>query len=226
MENHINQITLVVKDYDEAIAFYTQKLHFVLIEDTVLSDSKRWVVVAPKNSQCRLLLAKAANEEQLKAVGNQTGGRVFLFMNTDNFEREHQNLLAHQITIVRQPRIENYGKVLVFEDLYGNLWDLIEPVAKPNLNYFSTAILAIKPEVDFDTAIEALKKLQAETKLEAGNFLFELHSNTTDTKQIIVWEGFYSESDFQLHLQSNHLQNFLKQNVVDFVSGYPAIRIV
>lgn len=226
MENHINQITLVVKDYDEAIAFYTQKLHFVLIEDTVLSDSKRWVVVAPKNSQCRLLLAKAANEEQLKSVGNQTGGRVFLFMNTDNFEKEHQNLLAHQITIVRQPRIENYGKVLVFEDLYGNLWDLIEPVAKPNLNYFSTAILAIKPEVDFDTAIEALKKLQAETKLEAGNFLFELHSNTTDAKQIIVWEGFYSESDFQLHLQSNHLQNFLKQNVVDFVSGYPAIRIV
>lgn len=226
MENHINQITLVVKDYDEAIAFYTQKLHFVLIEDTVLSDSKRWVVVAPKNSQCRLLLAKAANEKQLKSVGNQTGGRVFLFMNTDNFEKEHQNLLAHQITIVRQPRIENYGKVLVFEDLYGNLWDLIEPVAKPNLNYFSTAILAIKPEVDFDTAIEALKKLQAETKLEAGNFLFELHSNTTDTKQIIVWEGFYSESDFQLHLQSNHLQNFLKQNVVDFVSGYPAIRIV
>lgn len=226
MENHINQITLVVKDYDEAIAFYTQKLHFVLIEDTVLSDSKRWVVVAPKNSQCRLLLAKAANEEQLKSVGNQTGGRVFLFMNTDNFEREHQNLLAHQITIVRQPRIENYGKVLVFEDLYGNLWDLIEPVAKPNLHYFSTAILTIKPEVDFDTAIEALKKLQAETKLEAGNFLFELHSNTTDAKQIIVWEGFYSESDFQLHLQSNHLQNFLKQNVVDFVSGYPAIRIV
>ena len=226
MENHINQITLVVKDYDEAIAFYTKQLYFVLIEDTVLSDSKRWVVVAPKNSQCRLLLAKAANEEQLKSVGNQTGGRVFLFMNTDNFEREHQNLLAHQITIVRQPRIENYGKVLVFEDLYGNLWDLIEPVAKPNLHYFSTAILTIKPEVDFDTAIEALKKLQAETKLEAGNFLFELHSNTTDAKQIIVWEGFYSESDFQLHLQSNHLQNFLKQNVVDFVSGYPAIRIV
>ena len=226
MENHINQITLVVKDYDEAIAFYTQKLHFVLIEDTVLSDSKRWVVVAPKNSQCRLLLAKAANEEQLKSVGNQTGGRVFLFMNTDNFEREHQNLLAHQITIVRQPRIENYGKVLVFEDLYGNLWDLIEPVAKPNLHYFSTAILAIKPEVDFDTAIEALKKLQAETKLEAGNFLFELHSNTTDAKQIIVWEGFYSEFDFQAHLNSVHLQDFLKQNLVDFVSGYPAIRIV
>lgn len=226
MENHINQITLVVKDYDEAIAFYTQKLHFDLIEDTVLSDTKRWVVVAPKNSQCRLLLAKAANEEQLKSIGNQTGGRVFLFLNTDNLERERQNLIDKKVNIVRESKQENYGKVLVFEDLYGNLWDLIEPVTKTNSHYFSTAILAIKPEVDFDTAIEALKKLQAETKLEAGNFLFELHSNTTDAKQIIVWEGFYSESDFQLHLQSNHLQDFLKQNMVDFVSGYPAKRIV
>ena len=226
MDNHINQITLVVKDYDEAIAFYTQKLHFDLIEDTVLSDTKRWVVVAPNNSQCRLLLAKAANEEQLKSIGNQTGGRVFLFLNTDNLERERQNLIDKKVNIVRESKQENYGKVLVFEDLYGNLWDLIEPVAKTNSNYFSTAILAIKPEVDFDTAIEALKKLQAETKLEVGNFLFELHSNTTDAKQIIVWEGFYSESDFQLHLQSNHLQDFLKQNAVDFVSGYPAKRIV
>lgn len=226
MDNHINQITLVVKDYDEAIAFYTQKLHFDLIEDTVLSDTKRWVVVAPKNSQCRLLLAKAANEEQLYSVGNQTGGRIFLFLNTDNLERERQNLIDKKVNIIRETKQENYGKVLVFEDLYGNLWDLIEPVAKTNSHYFSTAILAIKPEVDFDTAIEALKKLQAETKLEAGNFLFELHSNTTDAKQIIVWEGFYSESDFQLHLQSNHLQDFLKQNVVDFVSGYPAKRIV
>ena len=226
MENHINQITLVVKDYDEAIAFYTQKLHFDLIEDTVLSETKRWVVVAPKNSQCRLLLAKAANEEQVKSVGNQTGGRVFLFLYTDNLDRERQNLINNKVNIVRELKQENYGKVLVFEDLYGNLWDLIEPVAKTNSHYFSTAILAIKPEVDFDTAIEALKKLQAETKLEAGNFLFELHSNTTDAKQIIVWEGFYSESDFQLHLQSNHLQDFLKQNVVDFVSGYPAKRIV
>ena len=226
MENHINQITLVVKDYDEAIAFYTQKLHFDLIEDTVLSETKRWVVVAPKNSQCRLLLAKAANEEQLKSIGNQTGGRVFLFLNTDNLERERQNLIDKKVNIVRESKQENYGKVLVFEDLYGNLWDLIEPVTKTNSHYFSTAILAIKPEVDFDTAIEALKKLQAETKLEAGNYLFELHSNTTDAKQIIVWEGFYSESDFQLHLQSNHLQDFLKQNMVDFVSGYPAKRIV
>ncbi len=225
MGNHINQIALVVKDYDEAIAFYTQKLHFELIEDTVLSETKRWVVVAPKNSQCRLLLAKATDEEQLKSIGNQTGGRVFLFLHTDNFDREYQNLQNHQIAIIREPKNEAYGRVLVFEDLYGNLWDLIEPLAKPNSDYYSTAILAIKPEVDFDLAIQALKQLQAETKLEVGNFLFELHSNTADAKQIIVWEGFYSESDFQIHLNSNHLQDFLKQNLVDFISGYPAKRI-
>jgi quinol monooxygenase YgiN/uncharacterized glyoxalase superfamily protein PhnB len=226
MANHINQITLVVKDYDEAIAFYTQKLDFELIEDTVLNDTKRWVVVAPKKSQCRLLLAKAVNEEQLNSVGNQTGGRVFLFMNTDNFDGEYQNLVDNQITIVRQPRTETYGRVLVFEDLYGNLWDLIEPVSTKDTSFYSTAILAIKLEVHFDTAIEALKKLQAATKLEKGNFLFELHLGTENKNQIIVWEGFYSESDFQAHLNSIHLQDFLKHNVVDFISGYPANRIV
>ena len=226
MANHINQLTLVVKDYDEAIAFYTQKLHFELIEDTVLTNTKRWVVVAPKNSQCRLLLAKAANDEQLKSVGNQTGGRVFLFMNTDNFDGEYQNLVDNQIKIVREPSNETYGRVLVFEDLYGNLWDLIEPISIEDTSFYSTAILAIKPEVHFDTAIKALKKLQAATKLEKGNFLFELHLDIENKNQIIVWEGFYSESDFQVHLNSVHLQDFLKQNVVDFISGYPATRIV
>ncbi len=225
MENQINQITLVVKDYDEAIAFYTKKLQFELIEDTVLSQTKRWVVVAPKNSQCRLLLAKAADDNQLKSIGNQTGGRVFLFMNTDDFDEAYQNLINNQIVIEREPVTETYGRVVVFRDLYGNLWDLIEPVKKEDINYYSTAILSIKPEVYFHTVIEALKKLQAETQLEAGNFLFEIHSNPTDTKQIIIWEGFYSESDFQTHLNSTHLQDFLRQNLVDFVSGYPAKRI-
>ena len=226
MANHINQLTLVVNDYDEAIAFYTQKLHFELIEDTVLSDTKRWAVVAPKNSQCRLLLAKAANNEQLNSVGNQTGGRVFLFMNTDNFDSEYRNLVDNQIKIVREPSNETYGRVLVFEDLYGNLWDLIEPISTEYTSFYSSAILAIKPEVHFDTAIKALKELQAATKLEQGNFLFELHLGTENKNQIIVWEGFYSESDFQVHLNSVHLQDFLKQNLVDFISGYPATRIM
>lgn len=128
MQQHIAQMALVVADYDEAIEFYTQKLHFDLIEDTLLSETKRWVVVAPKGSgTCRLLLAKAATEEQKNRVGNQTGGRVFLFLHTDDLERDYQNLLTHQIPIVRGPVYEPYGRVLVFADLYGNLWDLIEP---------------------------------------------------------------------------------------------------
>jgi catechol 2,3-dioxygenase-like lactoylglutathione lyase family enzyme len=129
MKQHIAHIALVVNDYDEAIAFYTEKLHFTLVEDTPLSDTKRWVLVAPPGSDgCKLLLAKAANGEQKSRVGNQTGGRVFLFLYTDNFQRDYQNLLHHNITIVREPSKEPYGTVAVFEDLYGNLWDLIEPV--------------------------------------------------------------------------------------------------
>jgi len=127
MKQHIAHIALVVADYDEAIAFYTKKLHFTLVADTPLSETKRWVLVAPQGSECCLLLAKAATDEQLSRVGNQTGGRVFLFLYSDNFQRDYQNLLNHQVKIVRPPAVESYGTVAVFEDLYGNLWDLIEP---------------------------------------------------------------------------------------------------
>jgi catechol 2,3-dioxygenase-like lactoylglutathione lyase family enzyme len=128
MKQRLAHIAIVVSDYDEAIKFYTGKLHFDLIEDTQLSETKRWVLVRPKgSSECCLLLAKAANEEQRSRVGNQTGGRVFLFLHTDDFERDYQNLLDHQIEIVRQPQREEYGTVAVFKDLYGNLWDMIEP---------------------------------------------------------------------------------------------------
>lgn len=128
MKQHIAHISLLVSDYDEAINFYTQKLNFTLIEDTPISDDKRWVRVAPAGSrECCLLLAKASSDEQKKFVGNQTGGRVFLFLYTDNFERDYQNLIRENIQIVRAPKQENYGTVAVFADLYGNLWDLIEP---------------------------------------------------------------------------------------------------
>ncbi|HEX6848696.1 MAG TPA: VOC family protein [Chitinophagaceae bacterium] len=128
MKQRLAHITIVVDDYDEAIKFYTEKLHFALVEDTMLSETKRWVLVRPKGSnECCLLLAKAATEEQKSRVGNQTGGRVFLFLHTDDFERDYQNLLKHNIEIVRQPQQEVYGTVAVFRDLYGNLWDLIEP---------------------------------------------------------------------------------------------------
>ena len=131
MNQSIAHIALVVEDYDKAIEFYTKKLHFTLVEDTVLSETKRWVIVAPKNSTgCSLLLAKAANEEQKSRMGNQTGGRVFLFLYTDDFQRDYQNLLDNDVTIVREPVLESWGRVLVFADLYGNLWDLIEQVKK------------------------------------------------------------------------------------------------
>lgn len=128
MHRHIAQLALVVADYDEAITFYTRKLGFELVEDTRLSDTKRWVVVAPPGGQgCRLLLAKAATEEQRGRVGDQTGGRVFLFMHTDDLLRDHAELLRQGVTIVRPPTEEAWGSVLVFTDLYGNLWDLIQP---------------------------------------------------------------------------------------------------
>jgi catechol 2,3-dioxygenase-like lactoylglutathione lyase family enzyme len=132
MNQYISHIALIVDDYDKAIEFYTKKLHFILIEDTVLSETKRWVLVAPTGSkECCLLLAKAANEEQNSRIGNQTGGRVFLFLYTDNFQRDYQNLKDQGITIVRKPVIETWGTVAVFEDIYGNLWDLIElPINK------------------------------------------------------------------------------------------------
>ncbi len=129
MKQEIAYIALVVKDYDEAIRYYTTKLRFELVEDTVLSSTKRWVLIKPAGSTgCNVLLAKAASKEQESRIGNQTGGRVFLFLHTDNFERDYQNLLANNISIVRTPSIEAYGTVAVFEDMYGNLWDLIQPV--------------------------------------------------------------------------------------------------
>lgn len=129
MHQQIAMVSLVVRDYDEAISYYTQKLKFVLVEDTKQSETKRWVRVRPQGqSSFCLLLAKAATELQTSRVGNQTGGRVFLFLYTDNFNRDYQNLLDNNIRIVRPPSVENYGTVAVFEDLYGNLWDLIEPV--------------------------------------------------------------------------------------------------
>ena len=128
MKQSITQIAIVVEDYDEAIKFYTEKLRFTLVEDTPLTEHKRWVLVRPAGSDgCGLLLAKAANDEQRSRVGNQTGGRVFLFLHTDNFQRDYQNLLDERIKIVREPATETWGTVAVFEDLYGNLWDLIEP---------------------------------------------------------------------------------------------------
>jgi len=130
MKQYIAHMALVVADYDEAIEFYTRKLNFTLIEDTVLSDDKRWVLVAPPGAkETCLLLAKAADEEQQSRIGNQTGGRVFLFLYTDDLKRDYEQMKDGGVVFVREPVTEAYGTVAVFKDLYGNLWDLLEPAA-------------------------------------------------------------------------------------------------
>ena len=128
MKQHLAMVAIVVRDYDEAIGYFTKVLNFTLVEDTKLTESKRWVIVSPPGSSgCNLLLAKAANEEQESRIGNQTGGRVFLFLYTDDFWRDYTSLQEKGVEFMREPSEETYGTVSVFKDLYGNLWDLIEP---------------------------------------------------------------------------------------------------
>jgi catechol 2,3-dioxygenase-like lactoylglutathione lyase family enzyme len=129
VKQSIGQLALVVRDYDEAISFYVDTLGFSLIEDTYIAEQdKRWVVVAPPGAtESRLLLARAVNDEQSSRIGNQTGGRVFLFLFTDDFWRDFQAYKAKGVVFVREPKQEAYGTVAVFKDLYGNLWDLLQP---------------------------------------------------------------------------------------------------
>ena len=128
MKQSIAHIALIVEDYDKAIDFYTNKLHFTLIEDTYQPEQdKRWVVVAPPNSNgTTLLLARASKPEQEAFIGNQSGGRVFLFLSTDDFRRDYNDMVERGINFVREPKKADYGTVAVFEDLYGNLWDLVQ----------------------------------------------------------------------------------------------------
>lgn len=125
---HLSLVSVVVKEYDEAVRFYTEKLGFVLVEDTPLPEGKRWVVVAPPGAgETRVLLARASDEQQEARVGNQTGGRVFLFLTTDTFEQDYEDFKSRGVEFVREPMVQAYGKVAVFADLYGNLWDLLGP---------------------------------------------------------------------------------------------------
>tara|TARA_Y100001956_G_scaffold47665_1_gene46405 strand:- start:106 stop:519 length:414 start_codon:yes stop_codon:yes gene_type:complete len=127
MQQQIGNIALVVENYDDAIEFYTQKLQFTLVEDTDLGGGKRWVQVAPPNSNgTNLLLAQASTESQTQAIGNQTGGRVFLFLQTNDFWRDYESMKAKGVMFNEEPRVEEYGTVVVFQDLYGNKWDLLQ----------------------------------------------------------------------------------------------------
>jgi catechol 2,3-dioxygenase-like lactoylglutathione lyase family enzyme len=128
MSQQFHAVALVIRDYDEAIDFYTRALRFTLLEDTPMPGGKRWVRVAPRGSEgAALLLAKAGNSEQETRVGNQAGGRVFLFLHTEDFDGDYAHMRSHNVKFCEEPRDEVYGKVVVFEDLYGNRWDLIEP---------------------------------------------------------------------------------------------------
>ena len=135
MNQYLSTLTLLVRDYDQAIAWFTSRLGFRLVEDTPLGDGKRWVIVRPPGaSETGLLLARAATDEQSASIGKQAGGRVFLFLETDDFARDHQAMLERGVHFREAPRHEAYGTVAVFEDLYGNLWDLIErtPLKAPD----------------------------------------------------------------------------------------------
>src|SRR4051794_9322621 len=128
MKQRIAHIALIVKEYDEAIKFYSEKLDFKILEDTKLTEDKRWVLIAPPaGEECSILLAKAGDSKQTSRIGNQTGGRVFLFLYTDDFWRDYNKMVDRNINFIRPPKEEKYGIVTVFEDLYGNLWDLIQP---------------------------------------------------------------------------------------------------
>jgi catechol 2,3-dioxygenase-like lactoylglutathione lyase family enzyme len=130
MSQRLHAMALLVRDYDEAIEFYTKAMRFELIEDTMMSETKRWVVVSPrgaKDNSCYFILAKAANEDQISAIGNQSGGRVFLFLHTDNFQDDINHMKAHGVRFTEEPRYETYGTVVVIQDIYGNKWDIIQP---------------------------------------------------------------------------------------------------
>ena len=128
MKQYLSAISILVRDYDEAINYYTQKLGFTLLEDTPLGDGKRWVRVAPPgSSETALLLARAVGKTQLAAVGKQSGGRVFLFLQTDDFWRDYETMRRRGVHFIEEPRREVYATVVVFEDLYGNRWDLLQP---------------------------------------------------------------------------------------------------
>jgi catechol 2,3-dioxygenase-like lactoylglutathione lyase family enzyme len=212
MPQTLKHIAIVVDDYDKAIDFYTNKLGFKIIEDTKLSDQKRWVLVAPPQSNCSILLAKATTEEQKSRIGNQTGGRVFLFLNTHNFDQDHKNLINNHVKIVREPIQESYGKVLVFQDLYGNLWDLIQP--KTEALFYSTAIIKIKDKNNVSFAVNEIKKFREKTILETGNISFDIQQSINDETLFSIFECFKNENEFNNHLQSKHFQDFVALDIV------------
>jgi quinol monooxygenase YgiN/predicted enzyme related to lactoylglutathione lyase len=223
MSQTLKHFALVVDDYDKAIDFYTNKLGFKLIENTKLSNQKRWVLIAPPQSEFSILLAKATTDEQKSRIGNQTGGRVFLFLNTDNFDNDHKNLINNNVKIVREPTHESYGKVLVFQDLYGNLWDLIQP--KSQSLFYSTAIIKIKDKNNVSFAINEIKKFREKTINESGNITFDIQQSTNDETLLSIFECFKNENEFNNHLQSKHFQDFVALDIITIEKAFATKKI-
>ncbi len=226
MNRNIRHISLIVEDYDDALDFYIGKLGFQLIEDTKLSETKRWVLIKPKGeSDFSLLIAKSANDFQKTYVGNQSGGRVFLFLNTDDFERDYNAFKEKGVEFVRVPKQESYGTVAVFKDLYGNLWDLIEPITTSENHFFSTGIVELKSGYELDNAKEELRKLARKTKEEQGNITFEIQQLLEDRKRFIIWECFKNKAAFDIHLNTAHFSDFLNKDMFEFIKEYSAEKI-
>ncbi len=226
MNQKITHSAIVVDDYDKAIEFYTKKLNFVVLEDTIIDATKRWVRIAPtKDAEFSLLLAKAANEIQKTRIGNQTGGRVFLFLQTNDFDSDYQNLVNNKVKIIREPKIETYGKVLVFEDCFGNLWDLIAPFEEKKKKFYTTGILHVIENHNIEKTKKALIELQKQTKNEMGNLTFEIQQSLEKENEFLLWECFENETEFKKHLASDHLNDFMNLNLVEFIKGYATKKI-
>lgn len=221
MIQSIVHIAILVKDYDEAIKFYTTKLNFILIEDIYQPEQrKRWVVISPPNTKgTTILLAKTSKPEQEKFIGNQAGGRVFLFLNTDDFFRDYNEMKLKGIDFVRAPQEADYGTVAVFKDLYGNLWDLIQ-YKMNNEFFYTTVILKLKAKTKMDLALSKLRTLRNQTLLESGNISFEINQVKNNPTKFILCGGFKNESYFEEHLISKHFQDFFNNNLFELEEGY------
>ncbi len=203
MNQNIKHISLVVDDYDKAIDFYTKKLNFELVEDTKLSEEKRWVLIKPKGtSDFSLLLAKASNEIQKSRIGNQAGGRVFLFLNTDDFDRDFKNLQKQNIKIVRGPSFEDYGKVAVFEDFYGNLWDLIEPKTNEQTSFYVSRTLRVKELKNINFVKNELLALKTFVKNKLANSSLDIYQAKENAQIFTLWVYFKDENTFEQYLKS------------------------
>lgn len=228
MEQNIKLITLLVDDYDKAIEFYTTKLKFELAEDTERSSTKRWVRVTPKGGNGPdLLLAKADNEVQTNLIGKQGGGRVFLFLFTDNIKRDHKNLVENCVKIAQEPIVHEYGTVLIFEDLYGNRFDLIEPIKKTEITTtYLVKLTDLSQNEAFILAISKIrevlqKKESAQIDLQS---LSSINESKPDHTYSIVLK-FPSQAEYESFLKAEYFKELLESKLIIIEQSFTSEKI-